>query len=570
MFEFLEDIAQTMIIEVDKTITEMEGDATKFELDAKKKLEEADMKEAKASSLENASYTRAETTQTLNEDGTYTTETTWVEDVATKMAAMAEAAALRVTAQSLRNAALSLKALRNALKGKMNNLQDWKNKLNNAIVQTCNTIGVDEKLVDDAIDTINDVLKVLWVPDVKSIGEWTKGVKSNWNDLDNDKLKEGVGELFYNAINSAVEAGFYTGAVLVRAGTSIIAAELGTSPIGWVGGVLVKGLGEGVISNTLTDTNAKTATKTIAGWLGDVTGIDIKSSKEDNKTTDSKKEAEDVKVANDGKDGLGGLIYNVINVAVDAGFYTGAVLVRTGTSAITSKLGTTPIGWVGGMLVKGLGEGVISSTLTDANAKKATDTIAGWLEDVTGIDIIVSKEDNTTIDQKEEAEDVTLADDKKVEADVVDTTKKNTLGTKGTNKGDNTVPTSNVGITKEGIENLESVNEEWKKRNSAMKSKAHKDYREAHAKVNSLNDKIANNQRNIDELRQQMQDKQNELIQYSLMLSEKGRANLRDKIKDINDNIEQLEALNMSYRNEQEIYSKMETDALNIINQGKK
>ena len=458
MFEFLEDIAQTMIIEVDKTITEMEGDATKFELDAKKKLEEADMKEAKASSLENASYTRAETTQTLNEDGTYTTETTLVEDVATKMAAMAEAAALRVTAQSLRNAALSLKALRNALKGKMNNLQDWKNKLNNAIVQTCNTIGVDEKLVDDAIDTINDVLKVLWVPDVKSIGEWTKGVKSNWNDLDNDKLKEGVGELFYNAINSAVEAGFYTGAVLVRAGTSIIAAELGTSPIGWVGGVLVKGLGEGVISNTLTDTNAKKATKTIAGWLGDVTGIDIKSSKEDNKTTDSKKEAEDV----------------------------------------------------------------------------------------------------------------TLADDKKVEADVVDTTKKNTLGTNGTNKGDNTVPTSNVGITEEGIENLERVNEEWKKRNSAMKSKAHKDYREAHAKVNSLNDKIANNQRNIDELRQQMQDKQNELIQYSLILSEKGKANLRDKIKDINDNIEQLEALNMSYRNEQVIYSKMETAALNIINQGKK
>lgn len=67
-----------------------------------------------------------------------------------------------------------------------------------------------------------------------------------------------------------------------------------------------------------------------------------------------------------------------------------------------------------------------------------------------------------------------------------------------------------------------------------------------------------------------MQDKQNELLSQSLMLSETGKANLRDKIKDINDNIEQLEALNTSYRNEQEIYSKMETDALNIINQGKK
>ena len=131
------------------------------------------------------------------------------------------------------------------------------------------------------------------------------------------------------------------------------------------------------------------------------------------------------------------------------------------------------------------------------------------------------------------------------------------------------MPTSNVGITEEGIENLERVNEEWKKRNSAMKSKAHKDYREAHAKVNNINDMIENNQTKIDELRQQMQDKQNELFQ-SRVLSETGKANLRDEIKNINENIEQLEGTNTSYREQEAIYSKMETDALNIINQGKK
>lgn len=98
---------------------------------------------------------------------------------------------------------------------------------------------------------------------------------------------------------------------------------------------------------------------------------------------------------------------------------------------------------------------------------------------------------------------------------------------------------------------------------------AHKDYGDAHAKVNSLNDKIANNQKKIDELKSQKSKKQ-DILNKSPGLSKNNKEKIKDKINDINIQIDQWEVLNDSYREERKIYSKMETDALNIINQGKK